>query len=103
MAKKIYIGNLSFQTSDDTLRQSFSAFGEVASCATIVDHATNRSKGFAFIEFTEDQAAAAAIAGMDGQSLDGRQIRVSEANDKPKSDRGGFNRGDRGGYGSNRW
>lgn len=98
MAKKIYIGNLSYQTSDDTLRQVFSAFGELTSCATIVDHNTNMSKGFAFIEYKEDAGAAAAIAGMAGQSIDGRQVRVSEATAKPRSDRG-----DRGGYGNNRW
>jgi RNA recognition motif-containing protein len=104
MAKKIYVGNLSYQTSDDALRQAFSAFGEIKSCATVVDRNTNTSKGFAFIEFADDQAAAAAIAGMSGQSVDGRQLRVSEANDKPRSDRGGYgDRGDRGGYSSNRW
>jgi RNA recognition motif-containing protein len=98
MAKKIYVGNLSYKTSDDALRQAFSAFGEITSCATIVDRATNQSKGFAFIEFADDQSAAAAISGMSGQSLDGRQLRVSEAADKPRTDRG-----DRGGYNSNRW
>ncbi len=98
MAKKIYIGNLSYQTSDDTLRQVFSAFGELTSCATIVDHNTNMSKGFAFIEYKEDAGAAAAISGMVGQSIDGRQVRVSEATAKPRTDRN-----DRGGYGNNRW
>ncbi len=98
MAKKIYVGNLSYQTSDDTLRQTFSAFGEITSCATVVDRYTNQSKGFAFIEFADDASAAAAITGMTGQAVDGRQLRVSEATSKPKTDRG-----DRGGYGSNRW
>jgi RNA recognition motif-containing protein len=97
MANKIYVGNLSYQTSDDTLRQVFSAFGEVTSCATIVDRNTNMSKGFAFIEYSDDQGAAAAINGMANQSIDGRQVRVSEANDKPRTDRG-----DRGSYGYNR-
>ncbi len=102
MAKKIYVGNLSFKTSDDALRQVFSAYGEITSCATVVDTYTNNSKGFAFIEYAEDQGAAAAISGMDGQSIDGRQVRVSEATSKPKGDRR-VRDGDRGGFGSNRW
>lgn len=95
MAKKIYVGNLSFQTTDDTLRQAFAAFGEISSCAIVIDRYTNNSKGFAFIEYTDDQAAEAAIGGMTGQTIDGRQLRVSEANAKPQ--------GDRGSYGANRW
>jgi len=90
MAKKIYVGNLSFQTNDDSLRHAFSMFGEVTSGSVVIDRYTNSSKGFGFIEMATDQAAAAAISGMNGQTLDGRQIRVSEANDKPKADRGGF-------------
>jgi len=89
MAKKIYVGNLSFQTNDDTLRHAFSMFGDVASCSVVIDRYTNSSKGFGFVEMANDQAAAAAISGMNGQTLDGRQVRVSEANDKPKADRGG--------------
>lgn len=100
MAKKIYVGNLSYQTSDDTLRQAFSNFGDVVSCSIVQDRYTNQSKGFGFVEFANDQAASAAINGMNGQVIDGRQLRVSEANDKPRGDRGG-DRGDRGGY--NRW
>jgi RNA recognition motif-containing protein len=89
MAKKIYVGNLSFQTNDDTLRHAFSMFGDVTSCSVVIDRYTNSSKGFGFVEMATDQAALAAISGMNGQTLDGRQIRVSEANDKPKPDRGG--------------
>jgi RNA recognition motif-containing protein len=98
MAKKIYVGNLSYNTSDDTLRQAFAAYGEVAECATIIDKFTNNSKGFAFVTMADEQAAQAAIAGMNGKSVDGRQLRVSEANPKPAGDRG-----DRGGYSGNRW
>jgi RNA recognition motif-containing protein len=106
MAKKLYVGNLSYHTTDDTLRQAFSVFGDIASCTVVIDRYTNSSKGFGFVEMGSEQAAEAAISGMNGQSLDGRQIRVSEANDKPRTDRGdrgGYGGGDRGGYGGNRW
>ncbi|HTH13489.1 MAG TPA: RNA-binding protein [Spirochaetia bacterium] len=89
MAKKIYVGNLSFQTTDDSLRQAFSLYGDVASCAVVIDRYTNTSKGFGFVEMANEQAAATAISAMNGQSIDGRQVRVSEANDKPRADRGG--------------
>jgi len=89
MAKKIYVGNMSFQTNDDSLRHAFSVFGEIATCNVIIDRYTGSSKGFGFIEMTHEHEAAAAISGMNGQTLDGRQIRVSEASDKPKSDRPG--------------
>jgi len=90
MAKKLYVGNLSYQTTEDTLRREFSAYGEVLSCSIIVDRYTNQSKGFGFVEFAEDQSAEAAIGGMNGQSLDGRQLKVNEALDKPRQDRGGY-------------
>ena len=93
MAKKIYAGNLSFQTNDDTLRHAFSMFGDVVSCSVVIDRYTNSSKGFGFVEMATEEAASAAISGMNGQNLDGRQIRVSEANDKPKGDRGGSSGG----------
>ena len=99
MAKKIYVGNLSFQTNDDTLKHAFSIYGDVAACSVVIDRYTNSSKGFGFVEMATDQAAAAAISGMNGQTLDGRQIRVSEANDKPKGDRGGSG----GNGGGGRW
>ena len=87
MAKKLYVGNLSFNTDDDSLRHAFSVFGEISSCTVVIDRYTNSSKGFGFVEMSNEQAAAAAISGMNGQTLDGRQIRVSEANDKPRGDR----------------
>jgi RNA recognition motif-containing protein len=94
MAKKLYVGNLSYHTTDDTLRHAFSVFGEITSCTVVIDRYTNSSKGFGFVEMSTEQAAEAALSGMNGQTLDGRQLRVSEANDKP--------RGDRPSYG-NRW
>ena len=98
MAKKLYVGNLSYNTTEDGLRTLFSSFGNVASAKIIFDRETGNSKGFGFIEMGTDEEASAAITGVNGRELDGRQIRVNEAMDKPR-------RGDRGsgGYGGNGW
>ncbi len=98
MSKKLYVGNLSYQTTEDSLRRAFSAYGEIVSCSVIVDRYTNQSKGFGFVELADDGSAVTAIEEMNGQSLDGRQIRVNEANDKPRTDRGNG-----GGYRPQRW
>jgi len=87
VAKKIYVGNLSFQTRDETLFEAFGRFGKVASCAVVIDRYSNTSKGFAFVEMESEKEAEDAINGMNGQTVDGRQLRVSVANDKPKGDR----------------
>jgi RNA recognition motif-containing protein len=93
MAKKLYVGNLSYNTTEDGLRNLFSGFGNVASSKIIFDRETGNSKGFGFIEMTTDEEASAAIAGTNGRELDGRQLRVNEAMDKPRRDgpRGGGN------------
>jgi RNA recognition motif-containing protein len=96
MAKKLYVGNLSYNTTEDSLRNLFSGFGTVASSKIIFDRDSGNSKGFGFIEMSTEEEAAAAIAGTNGQELEGRQLRVNEAIDKPPR-RGG----DRGGYGNN--
>jgi RNA recognition motif-containing protein len=88
MAKKLYVGNLSYNTTEDGLRNLFSGFGNVASAKIVFDRETGNSKGFGFIEMTTDEEASAAIAGTNGQELDGRQLRVNEAMDKPRRDRG---------------
>jgi len=85
MAKKLYVGNLSYDTTQDSLNQAFSQFGTVGSAVVIADRDSGRSKGFGFVEFDDDAAADAAIAGMDGKDLDGRNIRVSEA--RPREER----------------
>ena len=93
MAKKLYVGNLSYNTSEDGLRNLFTGFGNVASVKVIFDRETGNSKGFGFVEMSTDEEANAAIAGTNGSELDGRQIRVNEAMDKPQRsrDRGGNN------------
>lgn len=85
MAKKLYVGNLSYSTTDDSLKQAASAYGAVSSATVITDRMSGRSKGFGFIEMENDSEASAAISGLDGKDLDGRQIRVSEA--RPMQDR----------------
>ncbi len=89
---KLYVGNLSFSSSETALEDAFSAFGSVDSVNIINDRDTGRSKGFGFIEMSDDQEAKAAIAGLDGKELDGRNIKVNEA--RPREDRP-----NRGGYG----
>jgi RNA recognition motif-containing protein len=92
MAKKLYVGNLSYNTTEDGLRNLFSGFGSVASVKIIFDRETGNSKGFAFIEMNSDEEASAAITGVNGREFDGRQLRVNEAMDKPRRDnRGGGN------------
>jgi len=103
MGKKLYVGNLSFDTTDTTLREMFSAHGTVDSAQIIQDRDTGRSKGFGFVEMSSDQEAKAAIDALNESSHGGRQLTVNEA--KPKSSsgsRGGFGGGGgggRGGYG----
>jgi len=104
MSKKLYVGNLSFQTTDDSLRDTFAQFGSVNSAQIVMDRETGRSRGFAFVEMAD--GAEAAIQAMNGAQLDGRTLTVNEA--KPREGggggRGGFGgggggRGGRGGYG----
>jgi RNA recognition motif-containing protein len=88
MAKKLYVGNLSYNTTEDGLRNLFSGFGSVSSAKIIFDRETGNSKGFGFIEMSTDDEASAAIAGTNGREFEGRQLRVNEAMDKPRRDRG---------------
>ena len=91
MGKKLYVGNLSYNTTEDSLRNQFVSFGTVASVKIIFDRETGNSKGFGFIEMGTDEEANAAIAGTNGKELDGRQLRVNEAMDKPRRERSGGN------------
>ena len=98
MAKKLYVGNLSYNTMEEDLREAFSKIGEVVSATLIVDQSSGRSKGFGFVEMASDEDAAKAITAMNGTMFMERTITVNEA--KPKTERSGSGgRGDRGGYG----
>lgn len=82
MSKKIYVGNLSYSTTEETLRNQFSQFGEVESVTIIMDKMTNRSKGFGFVEMTDDDAARDAISTLNQKDIDGRKVRVNEAEER---------------------
>lgn len=103
--KKIFVGNFSWNTTEDELKDLFSEHGTVESCTVVKDRETGRSRGFGFIEM-DDDGANAAISALDGVEHDGRALRVNEADNKPRGDRGG-NRGGGGGGGNrgggNRW
>jgi len=87
MGKKIYIGNMSYDTTESKLQELFAAHGEVASVSVVTDRYTGRPRGFAFVEMATDEAAQAAIAALNGQEVDGRQLTVNEA--RPSRPRGG--------------
>jgi RNA recognition motif-containing protein len=106
MAKKLYVGNLSFQISEAELNTMFSEIGQVESVQIITDRDTGRSKGFGFIEMSDDAAAAKAIEQLNGKEVNGRALTVNEARPKESGSRGfggggGRDRGGRGrgGYG----
>jgi RNA recognition motif-containing protein len=81
----IYVGNLSFNSDDESLRKVFAEFGDVASAKVVMDRETGRSRGFGFVEMDGSDEATAAIKALDGVELDGRNLRVNEA--KPRNDR----------------
>ena len=109
MSKKLYVGNLAFQTTSQDLQQLFAQAGTVESASVIEDRDTGRSKGFAFVEMSTEAEATAAIEQFNGKEVSGRALKVNEA--RPKENRsggggrgfgGGGNRGGGGGYGGNR-
>jgi RNA recognition motif-containing protein len=93
----IYVSNLSFNVTDEDLQDYFAEYGEVSSAKVIMDKFTGKSRGFAFVEMSDDEAAKKAIAELDGASVDGRTIGVSVA--KPREDRGSGGGGNKGGGG----
>jgi RNA recognition motif-containing protein len=105
MAKKLFVGGLSWDTTDDGLRQAFASHGEITEAKVITDRDTGRSRGFGFVTFTQDEDAKKAISQMDGTSLDGKTIKVNEAQEKSPRGGGRSGGGFGGGSGSgrNRW
>ena len=99
MSTKLYVGNLSFRTTDEDLREAFSQAGTVESANVIQDRETNRSRGFGFVEMASAEEAAKAIEMFNGKDIGGRNVTVNEA--RPKTDRGGGGRGGYGGGGRN--
>ena len=97
MGRKLYVGNLPYSATEQSLREAFAPSGTVDSVSLITDRDTGQSKGFAFVEMASDREAQAATEAMNGKMLDGRQIKVNEA--KPRENRGGGGGGNRGGFG----
>jgi len=85
MAQKLYVGNLSYNTTEDTLRTLFAEFGEIVSVNLIMDRDTGRPKGFAFVEMGTEEAAQSAMSALNGKMVDDREIKVDKA--KPQVDR----------------
>ncbi len=104
MSKKLYVGNLSYSTTEQDLQEAFAKIGEVLSANLIVDQTSGRSKGFGFVEMATDEDAEKAITTMNGSSFMNRTITVNEARPKTERPRQGFGggRGDRGGHGGGR-
>ena len=108
MAKKLYVGNLSYNATDDSLKQLFADAGEVTSANVIIDKMSGRSRGFGFVEMANDAEADAAVEKFNGQEHDGRKLVVNEA--RPLADRpprrsfcsSGGSGGSRGGFGGSR-
>ncbi len=89
MSKKIFVGGISFSTTEASLRDACTQYGEITDAVIITDRDTGRSRGFGFVTFSSEEAAAAAIQGLNNTDLDGRTIRVDTANERPeRSDRG---------------
>ena len=108
MAQKLFIGGLSFSTSDDRLRELFAAAGTVESAAVVTDRDTGRSRGFGFVEMSTAEEAAEAVKKFNGQEVDGRTLKVELANPSGGGRsgggyRGGGGGGNRGGGGGGRW
>lgn len=98
MSSRLYVGNLSYDTDTETLRQAFSSSGEVTDAHVVTDRESGRSRGFGFVTMATEDQAKKAIETMNGSMIDGRAIRVNEAEERPRGGGGGFGgpRSDRG-------
>ncbi len=104
MSKKLFVGGLSWDTTDDGLREAFAVHGEVTEAKVITDRDTGRSRGFGFVTFAQDEDGKNAISKTDGTNLDGKTIKVNEAREKTFGGGGGRSGGGFGrGGGRNRW
>ena len=111
--KNLFVGNMSFQTTESELRALFEPFGQITRVHIAMDRETGRARGFAFVEMNNDEEAAKAIAALDGKEVGGRNLKVNEARPKgegggrgpggPSGPRGGFGGGKSGGRGNNRF
>ena len=97
MAKKLFVGNLSWNTDDQGLREAFSPFGEIEEATVITDRGSGRSRGFGFVTFEDDEAADKAISALNDSEIDGRTIKVDVAKERSRD------RGRGGDYGGSRW
>lgn len=98
MVAKVYVGNLSWDTTDDGLARAFASWGALTDYVVMRDRETGRSRGFGFVTYSSQEEADAAIQGMNEQQLDGRTIRVNMANSRPNRTDGGYNAGFAGGF-----
>jgi RNA recognition motif-containing protein len=89
MSNRLYVGNLSFNTDENALQAAFARFGEVSEVKVVMDRETGRSRGFAFVTMGDANAARSAISQMDGSMVDGRALRVNEAEERQRSGGGG--------------
>jgi cold-inducible RNA-binding protein len=105
MGNRLYVGNLSFNTSEDTLREAFSRFGGVVEVKVVTDRDSGQSRGFAFVAMADAEGARKAMAEMNGSTVDGRALRVNEAEERAQRGGGGGGGGGRsgGGGGRDRW
>lgn len=116
MGRRLFVGNLSFSTTEEVLKDAFAEFGEIVEAKLMIERETGRSRGFAFVEMATEEAAGRAIEQMNGAVVDGRSLRVSEAEERASrgggggGGRDGFSRGGGGGGGNrsgggrrNRW
>jgi RNA recognition motif-containing protein len=107
MSNRLYVGNLSFNTNQESLQTAFSRFGEVSEVKIVMDRETGQSRGFAFVSMADSTGAKAAIAQMDGTMMDGRSLRVNEAEERQQRSGGGGGGGgggrSGGGGGGSRW
>ena len=103
MGKKLYVGNLPFSATEDSLKEAFAKFGTVESVAIVTDRDTGQSRGFGFVELSSDQEAAEAVGKMNSAEMDGRTLKVSIAMAKESRGGPGASRGNGAGRGGPRW